>query len=61
MLRLTYRTEISFPGTHTASCALGTGGIAAGAWSWPLTSVECRGQEWVELYIPQYVFMAWCL
>jgi hypothetical protein len=24
---------------------------AAGAWSWPLTSIWCRGQECVELYL----------
>jgi hypothetical protein len=24
---------------------------AVGAWSWPLTSIYCRGQECVELYI----------
>jgi hypothetical protein len=27
------------------------GGKAAGAWSWPLTSIYCRGQEWVDLYL----------
>jgi hypothetical protein len=27
------------------------GGKAAGAWSWPLTSNYCRGQENVDLYI----------
>jgi hypothetical protein len=27
------------------------GGKAAGAWSWPLTSNSCRGQENVDLYI----------
>jgi hypothetical protein len=27
------------------------GGKAAGAWSWPLTSTYCRGQECVELYL----------
>jgi hypothetical protein len=26
------------------------GGKAARAWSWPLTSIYCRGQERVELY-----------
>jgi len=25
-------------------------GKMAGAWSWPLTSIYCRGQEYVELY-----------
>jgi len=28
------------------------GNKAAGAWSWPLTSSYCRGQECVELYLP---------
>jgi hypothetical protein len=27
------------------------GGKAAGAWSWPLTSSYCRGQENVDLYV----------
>jgi hypothetical protein len=27
------------------------GGKAAGAWSWPLTSNWCRGQENVDIYI----------
>jgi hypothetical protein len=31
--------------------AISLGGKAAGAWSWPLTSIYCRGQEYVELYI----------
>jgi hypothetical protein len=26
-------------------------GKAEGAWSWPLTSISCRGQEKVELYL----------
>jgi hypothetical protein len=33
-------TRCSFPG-----------GKAAGVWSWPLTSICCRGQEYVELYL----------
>jgi len=38
----------------------GGGGIAAGPWSWPLTSVHCRDKEWVEqCSTPPYVFMAW--
>jgi hypothetical protein len=38
------------------------GGKAAGAWSWPLTSVSCRSQEWWSYTsTPQLVFMAWCL
>jgi hypothetical protein len=27
------------------------GGKAAGVWSWPLTSMECRGWEWAEVYL----------
>jgi hypothetical protein len=43
-------------GAHPASYPMGTrgsfpGGKAAGAWSWPLTSIYCRGQECVELYL----------
>jgi hypothetical protein len=37
-------------------------GKAAGAWSWPLTSIWCRGQRMsgaIHL-LPQYAFMAWC-
>jgi hypothetical protein len=35
---------------HPASCPMGTrgsfpGGKAAGSWSWPLTSILCRGQR----------------
>jgi hypothetical protein len=43
---------------------MGTGGSflrgkAAGAWSWPLTSKYCRGQEYLDLYIHSpYAFMA---
>jgi hypothetical protein len=42
-------------GVHITSCKMGTGalsgGKATGAWSWPLTSNCCRGQENVDLYI----------
>jgi hypothetical protein len=43
-------------GAHSASYQMGTsgsfpGGKVAGAWSWPLTSIWCRGQEWAELYL----------
>jgi hypothetical protein len=39
---------------HSASYPMGTagtfpGGKVAGAWSWPLTSNYCRGQEKVDL------------
>jgi hypothetical protein len=31
------------------------------AWSWPLASVWCQGQEWVEQYLHfPYIFMTWC-
>jgi hypothetical protein len=38
-------------GAHPASYPVGTRGSfssrkVAGAWSWPLTSIQCRGQEW---------------
>jgi hypothetical protein len=38
------------------------GGKAAEAWSWPLTSMCCRGQRTsgAVLPLPQYAFMAWC-
>jgi hypothetical protein len=41
---------------YLASYTLGTGysssgGKAAGAWSWPLISNYCRGQENMDLYI----------
>jgi hypothetical protein len=43
-------------GIHPASYPRGTkvsfpGGKVAGAWSWPFTSIQCRGQERVELHI----------
>jgi hypothetical protein len=39
------------------------GGKAAGVWSWPLTSIWCRGQRKRGYVppIPEYVFVAWCL
>jgi hypothetical protein len=31
-------------------------------WSWQLTSIWCRGQEWWRCtFIPPYVFMTWCV
>jgi hypothetical protein len=55
-------------GAHPASYPMGTGGsfhggIAAGAWSWPLTSIKCRGKRMsgAMLPLPQYGFIAWCL
>jgi hypothetical protein len=38
-------------GAHPASYLMGTGGKAAEAWSWPLTSDWYRAQENVDLYI----------
>jgi hypothetical protein len=39
------------------------GGTAIEAWSWPLTSIQCRGQECMELYL-QYLQSpntpSWC-
>jgi len=47
---------------------MGTGGSfpvgkAAGAWSWPLTSVSSAEVKnaWSYTCTPLYVFMAWCL
>jgi hypothetical protein len=54
-------------GAHQTSYPLGTGdsfpeGKVAGAWSWPLTSIQCRGQDWWSYTsTPSYVFTAWCL
>jgi hypothetical protein len=51
------------PGAHPAPCPLGIGGNfpggkAVGAWSWPLTSIYCWGQEWWSCTsTPSYVFM----
>jgi hypothetical protein len=34
----------------------------AEAWSWPVTSIYCRGQEWWSYTsVAPHVFMAWCL
>jgi hypothetical protein len=38
-------------GTHPDSHPMGTGGNAAGVWSWPLTINQGRGQENADLYI----------
>jgi hypothetical protein len=53
---------------HPVSYPMGTsgsfpGGKAAGAWNWPLTSIQCRGQRMREEIhpLPRYDFMAWCL
>jgi hypothetical protein len=52
---LHYRVQ-NGSGVHPASYPIGTrgsfsGGKAAEAWSWPLTSIWCRGQECAELYL----------
>jgi hypothetical protein len=54
-------------GAHPASYPVNTrgsfpGGKAAGAWSWPRTSISCRGQRMggAVSSLPQYPFMAWC-
>jgi hypothetical protein len=54
-------------GAHPASYPMGTrgpfsGDKAAGAWSWPLTFIYCRGQRTSGAIppLPQYPFMAWC-
>jgi hypothetical protein len=36
------------------------GGKAAGAWSWPLTFNQCRGQDNVDLYIHSHHTPSWC-
>jgi hypothetical protein len=51
----TVTTDATMRSISLVSYPVGTGGSfprgkAAGAWSWPLTSIWCRGQEWVELY-----------
>jgi len=55
-------------GAHPASYPRGSGGFfpgskAAGAWSWPLTSIQFRSQIMRGAIPPlhQYVSMAWCL
>jgi hypothetical protein len=54
-------------GAHPASYPMSTRGPfleskAAEAWSWPLTSILCRGQRMSGVIhpLPQYAFMAWC-
>jgi hypothetical protein len=53
-------------GAHPASHSMGIrssfpGGKAARPWSWPLTSISCRGQimRGAILPLPQHAFMAW--
>jgi hypothetical protein len=54
-------------GADPASYPVGTrgsflGGKEAGAWSWPLTSIYCRGKRMSGALPPlsQYAFIAWC-
>jgi hypothetical protein len=54
-------------GDHPVSYPMGTRGSfpgvkAAGAWSWPLTSIYCQGHGMNGALPPlsQYAFMAWC-
>jgi hypothetical protein len=58
-----HRVQIS-SGTHPASYPMATrvsflGGKVAGAWIWPLTSIYCRGQECVELYLHSPITLSW--
>jgi hypothetical protein len=64
---LHHRVQNGF-GAQPASYPMGTrgcfpGGKVTGAWSWPLTSMECQGQKMsgAILSLPQSAFMAWCL
>lgn len=33
----------------------------AGVWGWPLTSIQCSGQEWVDLYVYVPCMISWCV
>jgi len=51
-------------GAHPASHPVGTrgsflGSKAAGPWSWPLTSIYCRGHECVEMYLHSPNMPSW--
>jgi hypothetical protein len=49
-------------GAHSACYTMATGSKEAGALSWPLTSIESRGQERPKLYLHSpCAFMASCL
>jgi hypothetical protein len=55
-------------GANPASYPMGTrvsftGGKAAWAWSWPLTSIKCWGERMNGSVhpLPQCAFVAWCL
>jgi hypothetical protein len=60
---LHYRVQTG-SGAHSASYRVGTrgsfpGSKVAGAWSWPLTSIQYRGQEYVELYLHSHNTSPW--
>jgi hypothetical protein len=41
---------------------MGVGGKVARPWSWPLTSVLCRNQEWRSFTTAlPFVFISWCI
>jgi len=56
--------SLQFTSQYPGSYPLGTrssfpGGKAVGAWSWPLNSIWCRGQEYVELYLHSPSTFSW--
>jgi hypothetical protein len=60
---LHHRLQVGF-GAHPASYPTGTrstflGGKEAGVWSLPLSSIYCRGQECVELYLHSHNTPSW--
>jgi hypothetical protein len=66
-LPITYRSVQNGSGAHQASYPMGirgsfSGDKAAAAWSWPLTSIYCRGQgmRGAVPALPQCAFTAWC-
>jgi hypothetical protein len=54
-----YRVQTG-SGANPASYWMDTTGKAAGGWSWPLTSIHCRCQECVELYLHFPTTPSWC-
>jgi hypothetical protein len=61
-----FASLITLWNVHPTSYPMGNrdsflGSKAPGSWSWPLTSIYCRGQRsGVIPSLPEYVFMAWC-
>jgi hypothetical protein len=47
------------PARKTCNRGSFSGGKAAGTWSWPLTSISCRGQECVALYLHSSSTSSW--